>query len=142
MANVTEKSLEKILQKPSHLATLLEHVKYLAKLNQIFWTQFPHLANHCQIANLRDAKLIIEVNNNAWATRIHYQTTEIITQLNKLPEFSAVQHLNYFVKKSFFINNKNRKPATISTENKKLVKEIAEYIANPLLKKALLRIGD
>jgi len=142
MSPTHEKSLEKILKQPNNFAALVERVKYLNQLNQIFSQQFPSFASHCQIANLRDGKLIIEVNNNAWATRIHYQSMEIINQLKKFPQFSNIQQLNYFVKKSTASQTQNRKPLTISIENKSLVREIADCINQPALKKALLRIGN
>lgn len=141
MSFTHEKSLEKILKQPNSFAALVEKVKYLNRLNLIFAKQFPNLASHCQIANLRNDKLIVEVNNNAWATRIHYQSAEIINQLKQFPEFCNLQQLNYFVKKNIAAHAKNKKPLTISTENKTLVREIADCINQPALKKALLRIG-
>jgi hypothetical protein len=58
------------------------------------------LAKHSFIANQREDVLVIEIDNAAFATRLRYNTDEIILHLRKEKEFFFLKKIEWYIRPS------------------------------------------
>ena len=123
------------------IETYLGKAQQLTKLNAIWSTAMGEWAEHCFVANFENGKLVLQVKNTAWATRLRYAIPEILETLASYPEFLTLQSIRYHISYSPI----NKEEATISRksckEAKRLLETAAKNIENPILKAALMRLA-
>lgn len=87
------KSINYLVSETSSLRTLQRQAITLAKLEKSLKTLLPTpLKTLCRIANYRHHRLIIEVSNAAWLTRLRYEKESLTLALRQtgLPELSGI----------------------------------------------------
>lgn len=100
MTKKPEQSVHTILAKgQGPLGYVLAKVEQLRTLNQQIQTLLrPELAQHCQVANLRDGCLILQVDNAAWATQLRFEQTELLSKLRKQPALAGLASIKIQVR--------------------------------------------
>ncbi len=100
MTKKPEQSVHNILsQGQGPLAYVLAKVEQLRMLSQQVQKLLrPELAQHCQVANLRDGCLILQVDNAAWATQLRFEQTELLSKLRKQPELAGLASIKIQVR--------------------------------------------
>lgn len=82
------------------LSGLLQHVNYLQTLTPLLMSALPDvIAQHCQLANYRQGRLIISVNNQAMATRLRFILPDLRQQLRKHPAFAGLIGIDFYMAK-------------------------------------------
>jgi hypothetical protein len=62
-----------------HLSELLKRAQALEKLNAYVKTLLPQpLQAHCQVANLRDGVLVMQVDSSAWASQMRFVQASVL----------------------------------------------------------------
>lgn len=141
---LAEQSLQTILDsKNNSFAGLVNKVKCLTELSQLWHTIIePALLPHCRVANLRDKRLIIEVDSAAWLTRLRYQLPELLTKLRSYSELRDLQAIDWYIEPNIpTTQQSNAHPKPFSPHTVQLLHETAEGITNETLRNALLRLA-
>jgi hypothetical protein len=93
------------MDKPSPITDLLQHTgplvegvlqrgQFLHRLNRLVGSLLDHDARlHCQVGNVRDGVLILYVDSTAWASRLHYQSPALLTQLQQRKGLAALRQI-------------------------------------------------
>ena len=122
----------------SDKATFLQHLNLAVKA--LLTTD---LVAHCQVANVRDNVLILHLDAAAWATALHYQTTDLLAQLRQQKQYAAIKSIQYKIRPV----DGQRKAAVmestkpLSTTTRKLLSETAKSVSNKELAEALDKLS-
>jgi hypothetical protein len=129
----------------SSLRRIVRQAQRLLAIDKIFKEYLPeNLRVHCQVAQVSATELTIFVDSAAWLTQLRYCKQPLLLQLKKNPQCAYVQNLQYRIQPAQNLPAEVTpalKPKSLSEENKNLLKETAESISHPRLKKALLKLG-
>lgn len=74
---------------------LIQKTQQLTQLNQCLHTIAVDLAAHCRVADIQGNCLILHVDNAAWATRLRYETPQLLKLLNPHPDFSNIEAIRW-----------------------------------------------
>jgi len=79
-------ALQRIVEKAQFLMLLTEHLVAVLE---------PEFKAHCQVMNIEGSTLTIAAHNAAWATRLRYESRNILVLLKKrVPELAGVTVIN------------------------------------------------
>ncbi len=135
------KNFKEILN-DSPLKAFSDKGKQLAKLNAIWKLFRPNLANHCQIANFEEGKLVFEIYTPSFAMRIRFELPEIKNYLIKFDEFSTLESIRYQIIIPVVIRSSLiRQKKSLSPYSANLIAETAASIENASLKAALMKLA-
>ena len=95
----TYKSAANVLQNAhSALGYLISHAKQLQKWNDILYRYLPtNEHKHCQIGGFEQRILTLIVDSATWATKLRYQTPELIENLQRTHEFQSLKEIKCLV---------------------------------------------
>lgn len=143
----TMKKLSQVVNAPnSQFQPILQHSRYLQQIEQQLFVILPaSLQPHCHVANLSTDVLVLYTHSAAWATRLRYLQTVILTQASQLTGLSLsrleVRVQPDTAKVTGAIPHSSPVSArTLSTENADLLRTVAETITHPKLRSALLKL--
>lgn len=126
------------------LPNLSQKIAQLKRLNEL-WQKYIDikLAKHSRVANWRDGRLVVEIDNANWATHIRYSLPELLSKLKTEKELTELKYIEWYIQppETIAITKKAHKPAPLSTENSQLIMEAAEHIEHAKLKQVLLSLA-
>ncbi len=147
MAIKTKKTFEILLESgQNQYKTLLDKVNKLHDLN-IFVKQYltSPLVDHCQVANLRQGKLVLAVDSPVWATKLRFYLPELLSTLRQQPRFAGLAGIEVCVAPETL---KTTEPSKItlpgrkmSNANRKMLLELAVSTKDERLKAALIALA-
>lgn len=121
----------------------LEHSLRLKQLDYGIKSLLPEgLASHCRIANVRKNVLIMQADSTSWATRLRYQSAEIVKQLTQYDALKGIKSIRVTVapaKKQRKMERRKARP--ISEQNAAILSSTAEALDNHELADALRRLA-
>ena len=80
-----------LTQTDSTLGKLLEKAKQLTELDKLIKGYLsPKLAEHCQVCNLRNGRLVIMTQKAVYATRLKYEIPELLARLREQEGFQGL----------------------------------------------------
>lgn len=129
----------------SSLGSLSDKADYLRRLNlavQALLTT--ELAAHCQVANVRDNVLILYLDNAHWATQLHYQLTDLCSQLRQQQKYAGLRSIQYKIRPSsdaVKATTTKTKVIPLSLATRKLLSDIAKSVGNKELAEALKKLS-
>ena len=130
----------------TYLSQIINKVKTLQKCNHLFKDYLDtELATHCEIANLNDNCLIVNVDSAAWLTRLRYLQHELLVKLRQDPVFSQVDLIRWHVQPKHYdgtTNSVSTAKLSMSHGSAHLLASTAASIENPALRDALLRLAQ
>lgn len=130
------------LLKNGKLGNILKKAQLLSQWQTYLVEIDPELAQHCQVANLREAELIIEVNSAAWGMRLKFLTPELLKKLNAKNPEQPCKQIRYFIHPAYQEKKiPTRVRPAMSAESAQVIAEAAADISDPVLKAALLRLA-
>ncbi len=144
MHHSKSKSLTKWLQTPSEqLSPLLTQVRLLQRVTKILRGALGNpLAEHCQAANLDGTTLVISTDSSAWAAKLRYCLTTLLSQLQDRSDLPAIEQLRIRILPG---NVSPPAPAArrlaISSEAAAVISHVAENTTDPQLQAALRRLA-
>lgn len=134
-----------LLGKKGEVAQLVTQGRHLQRLTRLLQNELdPALAPHCCVGGLAPPQLTIVVDSPAWSTRLRFQSTGLIRQINKkYKEFQGVSRIDI---KIYPARVQRRTPPPvprlISPGAAKSITQMANSLDNPNLKQALLRLAS
>ena len=134
-----------LLGKKGEVAQLVTQGRELQRLTRLLQKELdPSLAPHCRVGGLTPPHLTIVVDSPAWSSRLRFQSTSLIRQLNKKhKEFQSISNIEV---KIYPARLQRREPASIpryiSPAAAEGITQMANSIDNPNLKQALLRLAS
>ena len=134
-----------LLGKKGEVAQLVTQGQELQRLTRLLQKELDSsLAPHCRIGRLTPPCLTIVVDSPAWSSRLRFQSTGLLRQLNKkYKEFQSVSQIEI---KIYPVRLSRREPVTtprrLSPAAAKGITEMANSIEEPALRQALLRLAS
>lgn len=93
--NSKDPALVKDCLQQGALKQIVQKARLLMALNEkLLEALEPDIRAHCQVMNIEGTTLSIGVNNAAWATRLRYQSKDLLKHLKQNPELAGVTVLN------------------------------------------------
>ena len=130
------------------VASLITRARLLARYSKWLASVLPvPLGEHAVVADIQGNKLVIGVDNAAWATKIRFLTPDLIEKLtSKFKELKYIEQIITHVMPLQLATPDNTKVAVekphLSQQNAALIQSLAETIDDPNLKEALLRLAS
>ena len=127
------------------LVSLSDKAKYLQCLNLSVKALLPgDLALHCQVANVRENVLILHLDTAEWATALHYQIADLLSQLREQQAYVALKSIQYKIRP---VDGPAKKPIKeaikpLSSATRKLLDDMAKSVKNKELAEALAKLGQ
>lgn len=89
------KRVRDLLVRARTLKQLTRESQQLEQLNKRFLSRLPSmLAQYCRLKEYRNGHLVVRAYSATVATQLRFTTPQILEQLRKIPEFSAIQRLD------------------------------------------------
>ena len=134
-----------LLGKKGDLAQLITQGRELQRLTTFLQNELdPSLAPHCRVAGLALPRLIIVVDSPAWSSRLRFQSSGLIRQLNK--KYKVFQGISSIEVKIYPARLPRRESPSIrrriSPAAAEGITQMANSINEPNLKRALLRLAS
>lgn len=130
----------------NNISFYYQKAQRLIQLNQKWRQQMDaDLVAHVRIANIKDDCLVLEVNNSAWASRLHYQSSELLQHLSGWLGLEHITKIKWYIQplsETRAPDQLQRTPPILSSPNKQLVSSLADSVRHPALKEALLKLSQ
>jgi len=134
-----------IINQQSVLREIVQQATLFAELQSIVHTYLPGAAaEHCQLANYIQGRLVLVIDNAHWATRLRYQQNQLMDKLCQHKQFSDLQRIQFKIRPNTAFNdaNQQQKPRLeLSAEAGQTIFNCAEAIEDPHLRAALERLA-
>lgn len=130
------------MHESSWFVQILARVKTLQSLQALFDQECPlELMNRCRILGIKEHCLTIEVDNASWATQLRYRTRELLMALRKYPDFIGLKKIHIRISRVPLPANSPKislLAEPLSPEAIKILRQVGDEVADPVLKQALL----
>ncbi|MDF2940091.1 MAG: hypothetical protein K0R66_733 [Gammaproteobacteria bacterium] len=136
-------NLQTILSTPhGDLGKLLQVVNKIQSLNELVKKDLPaNLRKHVRVLNLSQGKLVLEVENSSWATKLRFALPELLSSLRKVPELAGLRTIEHQIATKQHKSPASKKPEPsnfqLSEQAIESLKSCIEASSDDTLKKAL-----
>lgn len=114
----------------THLGQLIAKARSIDELNYAFKHLIgPDLATNCRVGSLEQGVLTIFTDNASWATRIRYQTPNILSKLRSNQQWANLSSIQVKVKTCYEPVNTNPPPPS-KVKKEKISPETAQQLAD------------
>lgn len=136
------KTLSELLSSSPLQAYQLKHSQ-ITKLIAVFASLVSEeWQTNCQVVNFENGQLTLLVNHSGWATKVHYATPELIAKLKSDQQFATLRTIKTKIKAAPLVEPEQTKPRRLPLLAKQLLESTASQIADPKLKKSLLKLAS
>lgn len=143
-------NIESILkQENGALKNLLQRMAYLNQLNKLLADHLePNLIRHCRVTQFENGHLVIIAESAIWATRIRFQSPQLIPQLKAYPPLADLKSIECKVAPNvphralMAPSSPARKVQKMSKETAEVVLEISKSIKEEKLRKIIEKIAQ
>ena len=122
---------------------IIRKTKELRHLNHLLSEALPpELQPHCQVMNIQNNQLTVQVDNSAWATQLQYRIPEILQTLRTYTALQTLHQIKLRVHPAYPTQPPppQSPPPTLNAPQKAHLRSTAAYIKHSGLKAALLRL--
>lgn len=126
--------------KTGHLHQLVQQVAYWQKLTQRIQPVLPQPENW-QVACYQHGVLIVTGENQAMISQLGYLQQHYVTQLTVFPEFKDLQKIQVRLRVEKKPTLIAKESPTLPVETQQMLQGAAEFISDPKLSQALLRLA-
>jgi hypothetical protein len=142
----SHQAIETYFKNPKHqLANLIDKVNQLRTFNQsLIGILDPNLAKHCEIVNIKDGAITLIADNPSWATKIRFQSPDILGRLKEKQAFKSIKSIKVLIRpKDSLLKKQKPKVKTwgLSADNAEMIKSLAGEVDNLRLKNALQKLA-
>jgi len=100
------------------------------------------LGTQCQVLEIKNECLLIQVDNAIWATALRYQAPELIKKLQKIPEFMGIKKIRTQIYHNPWPQPLTvAKPNAISSASAISITAVADSIKDTELRQMMLQLG-
>jgi hypothetical protein len=129
-----------------NLAPVVTKAKLLLRLEHVLQNALPdNLASHCQVMNINDGVLIIEVDSAAYAIQVRFSESDLLYAIQEHARIQSISRLDFRVRPPHSVkqNSIPKNPTNaISAKSRRSIREIATGITHSELKSALLKLAE
>lgn len=128
----------------TNLEQVLDRGRQLYRLGALIKEKLgPELEPHVQIANIRGNMLILMVTSTAWATRLRYQTPELLQRFQHDERLSKIKELQVrVVPENTPQSAMQPRRASMSADAAYCIRQCADSVADEKLSSALTRLAN
>ncbi len=143
-----ERTLDTILrqQDPQSILGIIQNkVLELKKIDQIWQQTVPaELSKHSRVANFRDGCLVIEIDSAAWAMRLRYLLSDLITELSVYVALQRLKQIEWYIQPHYYHSplKQTRQLPILSDDSARLLKHTAASIKTKRLQEALIKLSN
>jgi len=152
--NLIARQFNELISSDDQLNKLYHHAMAICALNEKLHKHLaPSLSNHCNVANYSDETLTVNADTSAWASKLRYCIPDILkfaklecgltnlktVRVRVLPIHHKANQPKTGQSK-FSATNPTRK-ARLSKKSADFIKNVAESINDPELRKSILKIS-
>lgn len=123
---------------------VLEHTRFLTTMQKHVASILPNkLAPHIQVANIKDQRLTLQVSNSSWATLLRYEIPSLLKKCHGHDELNKIRTIDFFITphhEQTMVSNASPNP--ISSKNAQQLRNVAQQVTDPLLKKSLENLSS
>ena len=133
-------SLADIVTASGRLSQILDHIENINRLQAKLsnYLEAP-LNQHVVVADYRQQTLVLHADSAAWTTRLRYRTRELLAVFKtELPELCTIHIKNRHPAPS---RQPTRQAARVTPKAASALRAAADGIADPSLRRALLKIA-
>ena len=128
------------------LRKFVAKVDQLKQIHQLISTKLePSLADHCQVANLRDGTLILATTSPAWNHKLRFSAMDLLSALRADPRWSGLKaievRVDYLPQLENTSATKSKKRVSLSTNNAEYLRQAADNISCEKLSNALKKLA-
>lgn len=139
------KSVQDLISRARNLKHLASESRQIDSLNRLFLSRLPSmLSSFCQLLSYHNGKLVIETQSNAAATQLRFITPNLIQQLKKTREFSALQNIEFKMAPTKETRKPQApipKPLPVSRHNRQLLEQTADSVSSKELADSLRKLA-
>jgi len=157
--NLIARQFSELVSSNDQLNKLYQHAKDICALNEKLHKHLaPSLRSHCNVANYSDETLTVNADTSAWASKLRYCIPDILefaklecglTNLKTVRvRVSPIHHKANQSKtdqsktdQSKFSGTNPTRKARLSKKSADFIKNVAESINDPVLRKSILKIS-
>lgn len=99
------------------------------------------LASHCMLLNLRDDMVIMACDSTVWGTRLRYQIPTLLNALRQTPGLANLREIQISIRPNSETPLPPKVRVAISTHAADCLKQCAESVSDPGLRRALERLA-
>lgn len=133
----------RVLQGSLSLQRLVARAQATDHLQQLLNQHLqPAAREHCHLAEIQDATLVLIVTNGHWATRLRYQQKRLLQQLQSLAEFRDISRIQFKVRPPLQPDKAEPRHIVLSEQAGQAIQASAESTQNPVLRAALERLAQ
>ena len=153
--NLIARQFSELVSSNDQLNKLYHHAKDICALNEKLHKHLaPSLRSHCNVANYSDETLTVNADTSAWASKLRYCIPDILkfaklqcglTNLKTVRVRVSLFHHKTNQSKtgqSKFSDTNSTRKAHLSKKSADFIKNIAESINDPALRKSILKISN
>jgi len=125
------------------LANLYKHSLAILKVQESLRLDLgPALAPHLYVANVSPDTITIYTDSQAWATKLRFQTSEIIRTAKKTTGFIGLLSVRIKVSPALTLSStpERAKSISLSPSTARLLAKVAATIDDPALQTAILKL--
>jgi hypothetical protein len=140
--------IDKLLSAENHeLASLITRVRQLDRYSRRLRQLLPSpLCEHCRVADIRENKLIVGVDNAVWATKLRFYVPSLLPQLQQShQELAGITRIKVLILQATSIpgsEQPQKHSLQLSSENAAQLNSLAETIDDEHLRAALQRLAS
>jgi hypothetical protein len=146
MQSKTNKSFTSLLLETPDLHKFVNKVEQLKQIHQLISTKLdPSLANHWQVANLREGTLVLTTSSPAWHHKLRFSAMDLLSALRADTRWSGLKAIDIRVDYLPLAENtsetKSRSRINISAQSAGHIQQSAQSISHKKLAEALSRLA-
>lgn len=128
------KSVKDLLFRAQRLTRLANRSTQLNQFNKAFLTKLPTmLSQYCQVLDYQNGVLHVEVSSNAVATQLRFTKPQLLAKLRQSHPYQRLTDIDIKIAapaKPEAKRQKRRPNSDVSTANRQLIRDTADYIGN------------
>ncbi|MEO5702933.1 MAG: DUF721 domain-containing protein [Gammaproteobacteria bacterium] len=126
------------------LRRLLARAESLQRASQVLRAHLDApLAQHCQVANIKDGSVVIHADSPAWAAKLRFHVAGMLEKFNKSHSFGTVRAIRIKVSPLSEARPSARaERLVLSQQAAAVLKSAADAVVDPELKKVLLKLSQ
>ena len=124
------------------LANLYRHSLEILKIQETIRLALgPPLAQHLHVANVSPDTIIIFTDSQAWATKLRFQTQDIINIVKKTTGYTRLESVRIKLSPLLRTTTTPGSPLSISASTPRLLKKVAKNINDTAIQEALIKLS-
>ncbi len=126
----------------SPLGKLFRQTQQLVRLTEKLQSFLePPLNQHCTVANFDHVTLVLHADSAAWASRLRYNTSAILSHMRRESDLQGLKTLRIKIKPADIPTQKSIRRITLTRTSARIITHSASLMPDDELRQSLLRLA-